>query len=189
MAICFVTTNRGKYEEASKLLRSFGIEVEWVNQECVEIQSDSLEEIAKQSAQEAAQKLGRPVFVEDAGLFVEALRGFPGPYSSYVYKTIGVLGVLKLMEGVENREAYFESVVAFCDPVRGELEAFSGRVYGRISLEPRGSYGFGYDPIFIPLEGDGRTFAEMSTEEKNALSHRARALRAFANWLRNRQLV
>jgi XTP/dITP diphosphohydrolase len=122
------------------------------------------------------------VVAEDAGLFVDALQGFPGPYSSDVYKRLGVKGVLKLMEGVRNRKASFRSAVAFCRPA-GRPKCFLGTVVGTIGLRPRGSGGFGFDPIFIPAEGDGRTFAQMTVDEKNRMSHRARSFRKFSRWL------
>jgi len=152
----------------------------------MEIQDDSLENIAKASAMDAAKKCGLPIIVEDAGLFINSLNGFPGPYSSYVNRTIGVEGILILMKNIENRSAYFLSIVVFYDPANGELRAFHGKVEGEIAEEARGESGFGFDPIFIPVEGDGRTFAEMGTEGKNKLSHRARALRKFAEWYRQK---
>jgi len=149
--------------------------------DAVEIQDDSLENIAKYSVQDAVKNCGLPVFVEDAGLFVDALNGFPGPYSKYVYNTVGIKGILKLMKNVTNRSAYFMSVVSFGSPNEDPL-CFVGKVDGKLSLDERGISGFGYDPIFIPSEGDGRTFAEMTTDEKNGYSHRAKALRKFAEW-------
>ncbi|RLF24381.1 MAG: non-canonical purine NTP pyrophosphatase, RdgB/HAM1 family [Thermoprotei archaeon] len=177
-----VTGNPHKVKEASISLREFNIEVRMLKVRKVEIQSDNLANIASFAALEAAKEVGMPVVVEDAGLFIEALNGFPGPYSSYVYKTIGVQGILKLLDGINQRNAYFLSVVAYATP-QGRCFTFEGRVYGVISKEPRGSGGFGFDPIFIPNEGDGRTFAEMTTEEKCALSHRGKAFRKFGAWL------
>ena len=152
----------------------------------IEIQDDSLENIAKASAIDAAEKCRLPIIVEDAGLFINALNGFPGPYSSYVNRTIGVEGILKLMKNIEDRSAYFLSAVTFYDPASGELKIFRGKVDGKIAEEARGESGFGFDPIFIPIEGDGRTFAEMGAEGKNKFSHRARALRKFAEWYRHK---
>ena len=177
----FVTSNVHKFLEAQEVLAEHKIATAKLKVEAVEIQDASLENIAKYSAQDAVKNCGLPVFVEDAGLFVEALGGFPGPYSKYVYNTVGVKDILKLMDGIENREAYFMSVVAFASP-KMQPVCFVGRVEGKISLQETGSGGFGYDPIFVPTEGDGRTFAEMTTEEKNRYSHRARSLRAFAEW-------
>lgn len=146
-----------------------------------ELQDDNTENIAKASAQEAAEKTRLPVIVEDTGLFIPALNGFPGPYSNYIYRTVGTRGLLKIMRGTNQRNAYFRSIVAYCDP-KGALECFEGKAEGQISQKERGSSGFGFDPIFEPLSGDGKTFAEMSTEEKNEHSHRAKVFREFAEW-------
>lgn len=176
----FVTGNVHKFEEASRILLEFDITIKRSRIRRIEIQSDSLEEIARVGSLDAAKRLGKTTIVEDAGLFVEALKGFPGPYSSYVLGTIGLEGILKLMEGIENRRATFRSVVAFADPAEN-VKTFEGIVQGSITDRPRGLSGFGFDPIFIP-EGHMRTFAEMSLEDKNKLSHRSFAFRAFASW-------
>lgn len=122
---------------------------------------------------------GDNFFIEDSGLFVEALNGFPGVYSAYVFKTLGYKGLLKLMEGEENRRAYFESVVGLS--FKGEVKIFRGRVYGTIAEKPQGDKGFGYDPIFIP-DGYNLTFAQ-SPEIKNRVSHRKRALEQMLAYL------
>jgi len=179
--VAFVTRNKHKFEEASYVLSHFGVRVVQVDLERVEIQSDDLSEIALTGAKQASLRLGRAVVVEDAGLFVDALNGFPGPYSSYVFRTIGIRGILKLMSGVGDRRARFESAVAYCDP-SGECRVFRGVALGVIALEPRGSGGFGFDPIFIPDEGGGLTYAEMSFERKCEISHRAKAFKAFGEW-------
>lgn len=179
--IFFATRNINKFNEARRILAEYSISVAMVRAKTLEIQADDLERIAEASAINAARETGLPVIAEDAGLFIEALMGFPGPYSSYVYRTIGVRGILKLLEDVENRRAYFKSVVAFCDP-GGIAKCFGGVVYGRIAREARGTGGFGFDPIFEPDEEPSKTFAEMTIDEKNRLSHRARALRKFAEW-------
>jgi len=177
----FVTSNIHKFMEARRVLSEYNIVAAKLKVEAVEIQDDSLENIAKYSVRDAVKNCGLPVFVEDAGLFVEALQGFPGPYSRYVYDTVGVDGILKLMKNLTNRNAYFMSVIAFGSPEEQPV-CFVGKVEGKISLRKRGTAGFGYDPIFEPLEGDGGTFAEMTTAEKNRFSHRAGALRKFAEW-------
>lgn len=177
----FVTTNIHKFYEAQEVLSQYEIGTAKLKVEAIEIQDDRLEEIARFSALDAIKNCGLPIFVEDAGFFVEALGGFPGPYSAYIYRTIGPNGVLKLMENVKNRNAHFQSVIAFCSPQEKPVY-FKGEVEGKVSSEMKGNSGFGYDPIFIPNEVDGRTFAEMKTDEKNACSHRAQALRQFAEW-------
>ena len=113
------------------------------------------------------------------------IRDSPGPYSSYVYRKIGKEGILKLLEGCDNRRARFKSVVVFSSP-DSEIKYFRGVVEGKISRTVRGESGFGFDPIFEPDELSGRTFGELSIEEKNEISHRSRALRSFAEWYKMR---
>ena len=180
MRLAFVTSNPGKVEEARKYFEPLGVKVYQLRVEYPEIQADTLEEVAEYGVKWLAERIGEPFFLDDSGLFVEALRGFPGVYSAYVYKTLGYRGILKLLEGETNRRAYFKSVIAYWD---GGLHIFTGRVDGEITTEPRGSGGFGFDPVFKP-DGFAKTFAEMTTEEKNEISHRGRALRAFAEWLK-----
>ncbi|MCS7121537.1 MAG: XTP/dITP diphosphatase [Archaeoglobaceae archaeon] len=176
--IYFVTSNEGKYREVLAIAKKYGLEFEWMKEKYVEIQGKDLEEIARKSAEILSEKMkDKKFFLEDSGLFIEALNGFPGPYSSYVFETIGNEGIIKLMKGVKNRKAYFKAVIAYWDGK--EIRTFTGIVEGEISDEIRGSYGFGFDPIFLY---SGRTFAEMR-EEKNEVSHRRRALEKFFEWL------
>jgi XTP/dITP diphosphohydrolase len=177
MKLNFITSNEGKFREAREIASSYGIDVTWLKMKYDEFQGDTLQEIAVKSARALSKVIGEPFFIEDSGLFVEALNGFPGVYSSYVLKTIGNPGILKLMEGIENRRAYFEAVIAFYDG--SEIHTFVGRVDGEIAEEMRGDKGFGYDPIFLYGE---KTFAEMG-EAKNAVSHRRKALENFLRWL------
>jgi XTP/dITP diphosphohydrolase len=186
MAVIFVTSNLHKFREASEIAARHRIEIEHRNMPYLEIQSDRLDDIVKVGVQQACALLKAPCFAEDAGLFIRALGGFPGPYSNFVFRTLGNKGILKLMAGEVDRRAEFRSAVGYCEP-GGRPEIFSGVVEGTISLEVRGSLGFGFDPIFSPREGDGRTFAEMSTSEKNNFSHRARAIEAFFRWYKQRK--
>ncbi|MEM3663057.1 MAG: XTP/dITP diphosphatase [Candidatus Jordarchaeales archaeon] len=187
--VLFATSNRHKLQEAEIVFLEYGLSVEQWDVKRLEVQSESLEEIARISLawlmREANPRC--PFFVEDAGLFIEALNGFPGPYSSYVFSKIGNEGVLKLMDGVDNRRAVFVSVVAFTDGK--EMLVFKGQASGFISHAVKGERGFGFDPIFIPEEGDGRSFAELDVREKNKLSHRARALRKLAEWLTSSKII
>ena len=118
--------------------------------------------------------------VEDSGLFVKALNGFPGPYSSYVHATIGVEGLVRLMNQKMRREAHFQASLAVASP-RGTSQEFSGRAYGTISHKPAGKQGFGFDPIFVPKDTQ-KTFAQGGNQFKDRYSHRAIALRKLALW-------
>jgi len=177
--IIFVTGNAHKVKEAGDILSPCGITVEQNNCGYPELQEDELEKIAAFGAECAADHLGTEVMVDDSGLFIRGLGGFPGPYSAYVFDTLGDVRVLKLMEGETDRNAVFKCVIGYCRP--GEkAHLFTGEVDGEISLVGRGDSGFGYDPIFAV---GGRTFGEMGEDEKNLLSHRYRALLKFAGWL------
>jgi XTP/dITP diphosphohydrolase len=183
-AIFFVTNNVNKFNEARRVLAEQRIAVGMLRMKSLEIQSDSLKEIAESSVRDAYRKIRLPIIVEDAGLFVEALNGFPGPYAAYVYKTIGNSGLLRLMEKVDDRAAEFQSVMAYLSKDLESPTCFDGRIRGEIAQTEKMSSnnsGFGFDPIFKP-EGSECTFAEMSTNEKNRFSHRATALRKFAEW-------
>ncbi|WP_262178952.1 non-canonical purine NTP pyrophosphatase [Haloarcula laminariae] len=209
----FVTTNPGKVREATAYLDDEVVQFDF---DYPEVQADDLGAVAAHGAREAYRAADGPVIVDDAGLFIDAFDGFPGPYSSYVEDRVGIERVWRLTEPEDDHGAAFKTVIAYCDgeafaatpePVdregrRGQdlgaderggattddqvaggedalpVKLFEGRVPGEI-VAPRGEGGFGYDPIF---EHDGTTFAEMSTDEKNAVSHRGRALAQFAEW-------
>ena len=178
--IVFVSRNPGKAREVKFIIEKFDLCVELNDLEKVEIQGDSSVRIAEESARELLPRIKRAFIVEDAGLYVPSLSGFPGPYSRHVLGTLGCQGVLKLLESTDSRAAYFESTVAYADG-DGKIETFLGRVNGTISREIRGKEGFGFDPIFVPL-GSSKTFGELSLEEKSEISHRRRSLQAFAEW-------
>jgi XTP/dITP diphosphohydrolase len=182
--VFFATNNINKFNEARRVLDEFKIAVGMLRAKSFEIQSDSLEEVAKASVIDAFRRCNLPIIVEDDGLFVKALKGFPGPYASYVYATIGNCGLLRLMETVGDRRARFESVIAYFSEEIKKPACFGGTIQGKIALNERrksAESGFGFDPLFIPL-GSRKTFAEMSVEEKNRSSHRANAFRKFAQW-------
>jgi len=182
--VFFATGNVNKFNEARRVLAGYGIAVGMLRVKTAEIQSANLREIAQTSAQDAFRRCRLPVIVEDAGFFIDALRGFPGPYTAYAYKTIGNKGLLKLIENVDDRKAKFQSVIAYCDNSSCSPVCFEGEAAGKITNEERrgnGKSGFGFDPIFQP-SGSEKTFAEMTLEEKNGFSHRAKAVRKFAEW-------
>ncbi len=171
-----VTSNEGKAREFAAALKGIPWRVERVKMEYQEVQADTLDQVAEDSALWliARGSVEPPFVLEDAGLFIDALDGFPGVYSAYVFRTIGCEGVVRLMEGREDRSARFESRVALVTP-DGSIEVMVGTSRGTVPDAPRGSKGFGFDPVFVP-EGEVRTFAEMDVAEKEAHSHRGRAL-------------
>jgi len=187
--VFFATGNINKFNEARSILSPYGFAVAMLRVKGDEIQSDSLKEIAKTSAVNVFKRSRLPIFVEDAGIFIDALSGFPGPYAAYVYKTIHNSGILRLMENVANRRAKFHSVIAYYDEALCEPECFDGESNGEITLTERkqqGKSAFGFDPIFQPT-GSSKSFAEMTIEEKNGFSHRAMAIRKFAEWYKTKR--
>ena len=177
--ITFITGNQHKVKEAQGIFDKFGISLEHTDLGYPEIQGELID-VARYGAQHATERLGKPVIVEDAGIFIKALKWFPGTYSSYVQGTLGNQGILKLMKDVDDRYAEFRSVVGFATP-KAEPEIFLGVVEGKIIHEERGEYGFAYDPIFVP-NGYDKTFGELKIGIKNRFSHRRRSLEKFALW-------
>ncbi len=176
MKLAVVTGNQNKAREVAAYFAGM-LEVEHVPLDCPEYRADDVGEIAREKARYAFETLRRPLIVDDTAFSVDALRGFPGPYAAYVAGTLGNDGILKLMEGVQDRNAHFETAIAYADE-RG-IRIFRGVLRGSI-VQPRGDAGFGYDPIF---EYQGRTLAEIPLAEKSRISHRARALALFREWM------
>lgn len=176
MKIVVVTSNIHK---AAEIADFFGglVAITHVSMDIPEYRHDDVGEIAYRKAEYAFHALGCPLMVDDTAFSIEALGGFPGPYAAYVLSTLGNEGILRLLDGVPNRNAYFETAVAVA--LKTGIRVFRGRVDGVI-VSPRGNAGFGYDPIF---EVEGRTFAERDCAEKNRISHRARALALLKDWI------
>ena len=143
-----------------------------------EIQSDSIIEVAEDKAKKAFSSIKKPVIVEDDGLFIEELNGFPGVYSSFAFKTIGNKGILNLLANNEKRRAYFLSVFSFFDG--NTIETFCGETAGHITMEIFPS-GWGFDPIFRP-ENEDLTYGNLNIQRKNEISHRSKAFRRFLRW-------
>ena len=175
MKILFASSNRDKFLEVNSILEQGGVEAEFAKIELAEIQSNDLRKVAEDKVRKAYAVLKEPVLVEDDGLFIHDLAGFPGVYSSYVFKTIGNEGILKLMPAAGKRSAEFVAVMGHHDGQSVSL--FSGSSKGIIALELRGR-GWGFDPIFIPDDASGLTYAELQ-DRKGNFSHRRRALDAF----------
>src|SRR5918992_5069095 len=144
--ITFASTNQNKFLEVQSILSTRSITIDFSQIHLVEIQSDSLKEIAREKAKTAFAKVGRPVIVEDDGLFIDSLAGFPGQYSSFVFKTIGNDGILKLLAGSAKRSAYFSSVIGFYNGII--LSISEGRVNGRVNYRIKKG-GWGYGPFFF----------------------------------------
>ena len=188
--IFFVSNNIHKYFEIKSILHDTTIDLDlhFYKQNIVEIQDEKIEEIAIEKAKSAYNIVKRPIIIEDDGLFINSLNGFPGQYSSYVFKSIGNRGILRLLEGSRARSAFFKSIFVYTNGIITRV--FIGQINGKISSTITDG-GWGYDPIFIPLKdynddddnNNNKTFATLSkTNKKNELSHRRIALDKFVKW-------
>ena len=182
--LTFVTGNAGKLAEMSALLAPLGIEVVQDGRGYPEMQTASLGAVTEAGARHLlAAGLAPPFILEDSGLFVAALRGFPGVYSRNALDTIGCAGLLRLLQDVEleMRSATFQTDLAYVDGT-GAVHHFEGACKGRIAERAAGAGGFGFDPIFSP-HGQAATFAQMDAAQKGTFSHRGKAVAAFARHL------
>jgi len=183
--IYFITSNKGKLVEFQQMLSTIDVKVVQKNLGYPEIQADKLEDVACYGAEYLQNKLNQPFILEDAGLFIKILNGFPGVYSSYVFRTIGCKGILNILEDKQKdeRKAVFRSAVSYKKQDKPSI-IFVGECYGSISKQESGTHGFGYDPIFIP-DGETRTFAQMEVKEKNIYSHRGKSLKKLIDFFKN----
>ena len=163
MKIYYVTGNELKIKLAKSIFEKNGVEVIQEDIETPEIQSLDCKEIADYSSKYAANLLNKPVLKNDSGFFIEALDGFPGALAKYAEDKIKADGFIKLLEGKDNRKAYWVEILSYCEP-GGNPVSFASYSYGKIANEVHEGIGYDYDKIFIP-EDDTRTFSEMSEEE------------------------
>ena len=185
--VYFVTGNNNKFHEVSELFEKEVIRYKLIQSkiEPTEIQAKSIQEVALFKLNSIKNKINSSYFVEDAGFFVDKpLNGFPGVYSSYVFKSIGNEGILKLIDDYDNPIAHFSAVIALYFKPLEKIFLFEGEIKGKVSKKIKGKGGFGFDPIFVPDVLKNRTFAELSVEEKNEISHRGQALKKLLNFLK-----
>ena len=176
-----ITSNNGKIREFNQILKESPYVPVQNNITYPEIQASSLEEVVDFGLTWLQEKIEPPFVIDDSGVFIDYFNGFPGTYTRYIYDTIGLKGVLRQMEDVDNRSCTFRCVLGLMTE-NGEKHKFVGECSGILIKELRGKGGFGYDPIFIP-QGFEKTFAELSSDEKNSISHRGRAMRKLIDFL------
>lgn len=162
--INYVTESWAKIASAKQILEPLGFFVDNIKMETIEIQSDDIEEVAKYSAKQASEKLKCNVLKNNSGLFIEALNGFPGVYTHYADDTLGEDGIIKLLDGIENRKAYFKEVLAYCEYGKDSI-TFMGITEGTIAKEKSGTFGWSYDFIFIP-DGENKTLGCFPDNER-----------------------
>lgn len=186
--IYFITSNNHKFFEIARMFddEKLCYKLKQLNIETTEIQTDSVKENASFKLNSVKPLVEGSFFIEDAGFFVDnPLNGFPGVYSSYVFKTIGNKGILRLIDNFNQSKAHFMAIIAlFFKPLNQDF-FFEGRVDGRVSERIRGAGGFGFDPIFIPDKIDNKTFAELTFKEKNSISHRGIAWKKMIEFLKS----
>lgn len=181
MDVRLVTSNLGKFREVREILDGYGVQVRRVDRRFVEPQSDSLEVVVRAKLDAIPPDSG-VYLVDDSGLFIPALGGFPGVYSAHILRIWGYRALPPLLAR-RSRTAVFRTVAGV--RVGRKVVLFTGETSGTIVARPRGRGGFGYDPIFQP-RGSRRTYAEMTLEEKNRTSHRAKAFRQVGSFLHSR---
>lgn len=172
----FVTQSTNKLAEAQRILNT---KLERYDLDLPEVQAVEVEEVVKHKALYAYEALGgKPVIIEDTGLFIEAWNGLPGALIKWFVKRVGVAGICQMLQSFPNRKAWAETIVATYD---GQLQIFRGKVEGSIALSPAGEGGFGWDSVFIPAES-AKTFAQMAPAEKDKYSMRRQAFEAMAGY-------
>jgi XTP/dITP diphosphohydrolase len=185
MKLKVITSNQGKVKEFRDAFSHLGIDMEHYPLPYDEVQTADLEEVVSKGMEEIRKKGVRDFIIDDSGLFVNGLKGFPGVWSAYAQKTIGNKGILKLLEESDDRTAEFRCCIG-CD-INGETVIVTGVCKGNILFKETGAGGFGYDPIFT-FDGT-KSFAEMTSEEKNGFSHRGNAIRLLLEELKSRNLI
>lgn len=177
--LVFVTSNEGKRREAEAVL---GFALRHRGLDLMEPQSLDLHEVVRFKAEAAHAALGVPVLVEDTGLELLGLGGFPGPLIKWLLASVGPEGICRLARAFGDVRAVARCLTCAFDG--SELVVGEGVVLGSVAAELRGSGGFGWDPVFLPDDGGGRTYGEMDDDEKNAISHRRKAFVALRDALR-----
>lgn len=177
--LTFITGNKNKVREFSEIL---GFELKNASRDLIEIQSVDVKEVTKSKLLDAYIHFERPVLVEDTGVYIDDINGFPGALIKHYFKS---LGDYKFCNHHKNCKITAQTVIGYYDG--NDMEFFAGEVEGVVSDIPRGDNGFGWDNVFIPIGGEHKTFAEMTAEEKNKVSMRRRALDKLKNYLEEKK--
>lgn len=173
--ITLVTGNKGKLAEVQAILAGSAI-IDAHRIDLPELQGECAVVITREKAKTAFEILKVPVVIEDTSLCFDALGGLPGPYIKWFKERIGNDGLVKMLSAFDDKTAHAQCIFALCEGPRDEdTHVFVGTCRGVI-VPQSGDRGFGWDPIFLPDEGGGKTFADMEAAEKNRISHRSRAL-------------
>lgn len=186
MRIFFATTNKHKVEEIRKITTTFGIQITETKIQLIEPDFDSLEEIAKYKAIQAYKKLEKPVIAEDTGVYFCAYKNFPGQYAKRIFKSIGFKGLIALIRMAKNKRAYFKTAIAYTD---GKItKVFSGILKGKLLEKPVSikKYRLPYEKIFQP-KNEKKALVDLDVNQKNKISHRAKAVKKFCRWIKQQK--
>lgn len=182
MRVRFISGNRHKIEEVEKILASFGVDVVSVDCRIEELQTENVSGLVHDKLVKAFELIGRPLFVEHTGLYLDGLNGLPAGLTQIFWDRLKEDRFAALVAGLGNSAVIAKTVVGYCDG--RTIHQFEGAVKGHVPLAPAGPTGFQWDCVFVP-EGHSQTFAEMG-EKKNEISMRSKALAAFAEYLNSR---
>lgn len=181
--LIIATGNKGKVGEIEDILK---IPLEILELKLDEVQSMDLEYVARKKVEEAYKQVKNPVITDDVAVYIEAWNNFPGPFVKYVYSVIGIPKLLEILKNEKNRNVIVKCAVSYHDGEK--VQVFIGEVKGKISNKQLGSNGWGFDPVIIP-NGYSKTFAQMTSSQKNKISHRGMAFASLKKFLdsQNRQ--
>lgn len=171
--VALITGSEGKAREYADLL---GLDITAVKEELTEVQALDVADVVTRKAEEAYARIGVPVLVDDTGLTLHAWNDLPGALVKWFLDTVGTHGILQMAASVHDRSASVTTALGYADA--NGVQVYAGTVHGQLSTTERGDHGFGYDSIFIP-DGSTQTFAEMTPQHKNTISHRRRAVDAL----------
>ena len=180
--LAFITSNKHKFAQVELVLKKYKIKLEHVAIDYPEDKEKEMKEISLEAAKNLAEKLNRPVIVEDTGLYFMAYNNFPGAQPKFVFNSLGFRGIFKLLEG-ENREAYFKSVIGYCEPGKEPLSfegEMRGKIIDKVVLPEKDA--MPYEHIFV-ADGYSEAFVEMDIELKNSFSQRGKATKKLGDYL------
>lgn len=183
MKIRFMSGNLHKVREVQKILEPVGVEVIPVQRKIEELQTEDVEQLVKDKLTKAFQSVGRPLFVEHTGLYLEGLNGLPAGLTQIFWDRLEADKFATLVAGLGNSAVVAKTILGFCDGQK--IHLFEGAVSGKVPLAPKGPRDFQWDCVFVP-DGHTETFAEMG-DRKNDISMRRKALDAFAAYLAGRK--
>lgn len=180
--LAFITTNKHKFLEIAEILKQYDIEVEHLDMDYEEAKEDEMAAVCKKASKLLADKLNKPLIVEDTGLFFKAYKNFPGPHPKFVINSLGFEGIFRLLKD-QDHSAYFKTVIGYCEPGQEPI-IFEGEMNGKIldKIIKPDVEDMPYNHIFMP-EGTDKAVIDLTLSEKVAINQRGAAARALGEFL------